>query len=252
MKRNLIATVVLGSIVLIAGPAVAADPVVFNEPVYKDYIPPYIPEVDDGLQGSFYLRGSVGGNIGTALKVNHPSLTPSEYEVQEFGYGYSAGVGAGYETGDGVRFDVTVDYLQNDGMAIEIPAGSGATAGTYKLGLRSTIALANVYYDFGFSDMGLSAAGGAFGYVGAGAGVALNRMGTDEPGSDGYQHWGSNTSFAAAGMAGVGYDFGDLVADLGYRALYINEIANSDAPNSYSIDHTFLHEIRASLRYRFN
>ncbi|MCD7060443.1 outer membrane protein [Pelagibacterium xiamenense] len=252
MKRNLVAIVMLGGAALVAVPAIAADPIVYDEPVYKDYVPPYVPEVDDGLKGSFYLRGSVGGNMAWAYRVNHPSLDPSTYDVQQVGWGYSAGIGAGYETGDGMRFDVTVDYLQSDGMAIDIPDGSGAAEGSYSLGLRSTIALANAYYDFGFGDMGLSAAGGAFGYVGAGVGVAFNRMATDEPGSDGYQFWGSNTSFAAAGMAGVGYDFGDAVADLGYRALYINEIANADAPNPYSIDHTLIHEIRASLRYRFN
>ena len=52
-------------------------------------------------------------------------------------------------------------------------------------------------------------------------------------------------------MAGVGYDFGALVADLGYRALYINSIENDSAPNPYSIDHTLIHEVRATLRYRF-
>ena len=91
----------------------------------------------------------------------------------DFGYGYSAGLGAGYETGDGLRGDVTVDYLHNDGMSAQHHRRAHAGR-EYSLDLRSTIALANVYYDFGLGDLGLSAAGGAFGYVGAGRGVAFN------------------------------------------------------------------------------
>lgn len=243
--RNLAALIILGTAAVFGTAVQAADAIV---PVYKDYIPPEYPEVDQGLKGSFYLRGSVGGNAAQAREINHPSLSPDTYEVDEFGYGYSAGVGAGYETGTGIRADVTVDYLKNDGMSAEI---SGApTPGTYELNLRSTIALANVYYDFGLSDIGLSAAGGAFGYVGAGAGVAFNTFSTDEPGGEGPE--GSNTSFAAAAMAGVGYDFGNLVADVGYRGLYINRLENNEAPFPYSVDDNFIHEVRGTLRYRFN
>lgn len=248
--RKLVASVALGAAAILAAPVLAADPVTFDYPVYKDYVPPYIPPVDDGLKGAFYLRGSIGGNGGWAHRVNHPKLTPPTYEVERAGWGYSAGLGLGYETGDGLRFDVTGDYLVNNGMGINIPAPN-ANPGAYSLNLRSTIALANVYYDFGLGNLGLSAAGGAFGYVGAGAGVAFNRMSTDEPGGVNVSE-GGNTSFAAAGMVGVGYDFGALVADLGYRGLYINKIENSTAPRPYSVDHAFIHELRATLRYRFN
>lgn len=250
--NKLVASAVLAAVALLPAAAHAADPVTYDYPVYKDYIPPVIPPVDEGLKGSFYLRGSVAGNLSWAYQVNHPSLDPDTYDVEEFGYGYSAGIGAGWESDDGWRFDVTADYVANDGMAIDIPAGviGGATPGEYSLNLRSTIVLANVYYDFGLGGDALTAAGGMFGYVGAGAGVAFNEFSTDEPGGDDVFE-DSNTSFAAAGMAGVGYDFGALVADLGYRALYINNIENNVAPNPYSIDHTLIHELRATLRYRF-
>ncbi|WP_404402446.1 outer membrane protein [Pelagibacterium halotolerans] len=257
MKRNLIALVMLGGAVFIAAPAIAADPVVFDDPVYKDYIPPYVPEVDDGLEGAFYLRGSVSGDAGLAHIVNHPNFSPqTQYGVEDWGFGYSAGIGAGYETGTGLRFDVTVDYLSNEGMSITVPPGTtGANGdpdpGKYTLNLRSTIALANAYYDFGLGNQGLSAAGGAFGYVGAGAGVAFNSNTANWPGGE-IGARDDNTSFAAALMTGIGYDFGDIVADLGYRALYINRIENNATPNPYSIDDTLIHEIRASLRYRFN
>lgn len=52
-------------------------------------------------------------------------------------------------------------------------------------------------------------------------------------------------------MAGVGYDFGALVADLGYRALYIDQIANDNETPAYTVDNALIHELRATLRYRF-
>lgn len=249
--RMLVATVALGVAAALPMTALAADPIKYDAPVYKDYID--IPKVDDGLKGNFYLRGSVGGNFAWAHRVNHPDFDPETYDIDSLGWGYSAGIGAGYETGDGLRWDVTVDHLRNNGMSIQVPpqADPAISEGEYSLNLRSTIALANVYYDFGLDGRGLSAAGGAFGYVGAGAGLAFNEMDTDEPGGVSGPS-GSNTSFAAAGMAGVGYDFGALVADLGYRALYINQIENASAEYPYSIDHALIHEIRGTMRYRFN
>lgn len=253
--NKLVASIALGVAAIVSVPALAADPVSYDYPVYKDYVPPYVPPVDMGLKGSFYLRGSLGGNMGWFREVVHPTYPTITYPTNAMGWGYSAGIGAGFETGDGLRFDVTVDHLSNEGIAANIP--DAATPGVYKLKLRSTLALANAYYDFGLGNLGLSAAGGAFAYVGAGAGVAFNRVNTMEPAfpngpSTLEGPWGGNTSFAAAGMVGVGYDFGAVVADLGYRGVYINKLENATAPQPYSIDNMWVHELRASLRYRFN
>ena len=94
--------------------------------------------------------------------------------------------------------------------------------------LRSTVALANVYYDFGL--------GGDFGYrrLPAAPSVmsapvpvlpgttpkSLPRLAVPVP-------TGGNVSAAAAVMVGVGYDMGTWVADVGYRGLYINQINNA-------------------------
>lgn len=251
--RHLAAILVIGSAALAAQPVLAADAIIpYPEP------PVVYPEVDHGLEGSFYLRGSVAGNAMWAHRVNHPDFDPDSYDISEWGYGYSAGIGAGFETGDGWRADVTVDYFQNEGMAIDVPAGTvftdgtpgGPAAGRYSLNLRSTIGLANVYYDFGMGGQGLSAAGGAFGYVGAGIGVAYNEFNTSEPGGVSGPY-GSNLSLAAAGMAGVGYDFGSVVADLGYRALYINRLENNSAAYEYTVENLLAHEVRGTVRYRF-
>ena len=243
MRKLTLAAIAAGA--AIVGPALAAD-MPFYPPIIE------VPDVDYGYTGSFYLRGSAAANALWAKRVNHPTAAPTTvFDVDGFGYGYSYGVGAGYETGTGLRFDLTVDRLHNEGMTATLGAPSNLAVGTHSLSLRSTVVLANAYYDVGFGD-GYSAAGGPFGYVGAGVGVAYNQMVTTPPPGGAPDTWGSNTSFAAAGMAGLGYDFGAFTTDIGYRALYIDKIANNASPHPYSIDNNWVHEVRGTVRYRFN
>lgn len=241
--RNLTAAMLMAGAAAFAAPAIAAD---------LPYYPPVIdiPDVDYGYTGSFYLRGSAGLNLLWSKEVNHPTATPDTvFAINGFGYGYSVGAGAGFETGTGLRFDATIDYLANEGMSTTVVGSTNLANGDYKLSLRSTVLLANAYYDFGFGD-GYGAAGGAFGYVGAGAGVAFNDMITTGPGLPDTR--GYNTSLAAAGMVGAGYDFGQVVADVGYRALYINRMENNAPLHPYSMDNNWVHEVRGTVRYRFN
>lgn len=246
--RKLIAAFLLTGTAVV-GPAIAAD-----MPYYPPVIEiPDVPDVDYGVSGSFYLRGSAAGNAMWAKEVFHPTATPRTYGITEYGYGYSVGAGVGYETGTGLRADLTVDYLSNEKMGAQINSTGGTlTNGLHTLSLRSTVVLANAYYDFGFGDMGYGASGGGFGYVGAGAGLAFNDFITNSSNGGAPDTRDTNTSLAAAGMVGVGYDFGHLVADVGYRALYIDNIQNKAATAPYSIGSNWVHEIRTTLRYRFN
>ena len=236
--RKLIASMVAGATLLLAGQAVAAD---------MPYYPPVIeiPDVDYGYAGSFYLRGSVAGNILTGREY-YPGCpvgctgTVGPFPVTNLGYGYSFGAGVGYETGTGLRADVTLDHGYN----------SGAGDANFSLGLRSTILLANAYYDFPLGG-GSGAAGGFGAYVGAGLGGAyLQTTVTGTPATPDGTSWAP----AAALMAGVTYDMGSVVADLGYRGLYMPQISNAQiTPNtSFYANNALAHEIRASLRYRFN
>lgn len=244
--RKLLAAIMVAGAALVAGPAQSAD---------IPYYPPIIevPPVDDGLKGSFYLRGSLGGSLWWAKEVKYrecpgvcgvPDVAINS--VTEAGYGYSFGAGFGYETGDGLRADFTVDHLSVKGLS----------DGVYDIDLRSTLALANVYYDLPLGGYGYGSAAGGFGvYVGAGLGAAYNHVSSSgpNPGPEG-KTW----SPAAAVMAGVSYDMGALVADLGYRGIYIPQITNGDAAleppalSPYYIDNNFIHEVRGTLRYRFN
>lgn len=248
--RKLIAAILVAGAAVMGGSAVAAD-----FPLYPPVIE--IPDVNYGVQGSFYLRGSGAWNTIWAKEVSGYDCTPGcggtvqrfDWPLAQLGYGYSVGAGFGYETGTGLRFDATLDYVSNSGATVEKTAVV-AIPGKYSVNLRSTLALANVYYDFAFSDYGYGAAGGAFGYVGAGAGVAVNHVSVDAPFAI---PSGGNTSLAAAAMVGVGYDFGAVVADLGYRAVYINHINNgATGDTKVWADNAWLHEVRGTLRYRFN
>ena len=252
--RKLIAAIMVAAATAIAGQAVAAD---------MPYYPPVIeiPDVDYGVEGSFYLRGSAAGNALWSREAHAyececvvGTLVDTTFPFTAMGYGYSVGAGFGYETGTGLRFDATLDYIANEGLKVTKGPTYGARAGDYTVKLRSTIALANAYYDFSFGgDYGDGAAGGAFGYVGAGAGVAFNQSDiTSPPASPNPAMSGSNTSLAAAGMIGVGYDFGAVVADIGYRAIYLQELSNSAAfPDTIWANNNWLHEVRTTLRYRF-
>jgi hypothetical protein len=237
--RKLLGAIVVAVAALIAGQGLAAD--------FPDY-DIEVPEVDYGLAGSFYLRGSAALNMMTARDVTFTDpcacLAPVVSPVTGSGYGYSFGAGFGYETGDGLRGDVTIDYLSNSGM----------TDGTYALELRSTIALANAYYDFNFGGGSGSAAGGFGAYVGAGIGAAYNQTHVTGPGAG-----PDGANFAAAGalMAGVTYDMGDWVADVGYRLIYMPQITNGSsamlpAATPYYVNQNFINELRGTVRYRFN
>ena len=242
--RKFIAAMMVASAAVVGGQAIAAD---------LPYYPPIIeiPDVDYGVSGSFYLRGSAGLNWLWAKEVNHYTGVPdTTFAIDGWGYGYSVGAGAGYETGAGLRFDVTADYLANEGLQTTIAGSANLANGVHKLSLRSTVLLANAYYDFGFGDGGYGAAGGAFGYVGAGAGVAHNDVISTGPGLADTRDTG--LAFAAAGMVGVGYDFGQVVADVGYRALYHSDITNDTAAFPYTVANAWAHELRGTVRYRFN
>ncbi|KQN77310.1 MULTISPECIES: hypothetical protein [unclassified Devosia] len=228
--RKLIAAFLLAG-TAVAGPAIAADLVPYYPPVID------VPDVDYGVAGGLYLRGSVAGNAWWAKDAaSYCGCVPA---FDKMGYGYSVGAGFGYDSGHGVRADITLDYLSNEGLK----------GGDHTVNLRSGLALANLYYDFNLSGNGYGA-GGFGAYVGAGIGVAKNYTEVNGPG---YYAYGHSLEAAAAVMAGVSYDFGSYVADVGYRGIYMNKVMNQPAniQNAYLINDNFINEIRTSLRYRF-
>jgi hypothetical protein len=232
--RILFAALLMALGALVSAPALAAD--------MPDYPDIEIPEVDYGLGGSFYLRGSVGANLLWAQEhVPTPGCGPCGGLITfptAAGYGYSIGAGFGYEMGTGLRVDATVDYLDNKGL----------TNGTHALNLRGGVILANAYYDFPVSGGGY-AEGGFGAYLGAGAGAAVYQTHVTGPSAPAD---GGGWTPAAAAMAGVTYDAGNWVADLGYRMIYMPTISNYVSGDNFYLHDNTLHEIRGTVRYRLH
>ncbi len=151
--RILFAALLVAFTAIIGAPARAAD--------LPDYPQIDIPEVDYGLQGGFLparfgrhqFAVDAGPHQHLRLRLHHGDRC----RLRLFGRRRLR-----LRDRRRLRFDGTVDYLSNDGL----------TDGTNTLHLRSTVALANVYYDFGLRRSGGSAAGGWGAYVGAGLGAA--------------------------------------------------------------------------------
>jgi hypothetical protein len=239
--RKLLALLAVGLATLFVAPVQAAD-----MPEYPDI---EIPDVDYGVDSSFYLRGSVAGNFMWAKDVDLNcgcGVGPRPFQIG--GYGYSFGAGIGYEFGDGLRADATIDYLVNNGL--DAVLGGGPPPSHVTIGLRSTVALANVYYDFGLGGDGFGSAAGGFGaYVGAGLGMAHYSIADLAPAP---VTPGSGITGAAAVMAGVTYDMGTVVADLGYRGIYMPILTNSNNADTLLVHDAYVQEVRGTVRYRFN
>jgi len=227
--RILLAALMMGLMALFGAQVQAAD-----LPQYPEV---QVPQVDYGLQGGFYLRGSVAGNLLWSQEHVSSCGCFATDKPTAPGYGYSIGAGLGYEVGNGLRFDGTVDYLANDGLS----------DGVNTLSLRGAVALANAYYDIPLGG-GASAGGGWGAYLGAGAGAAFY---TTHVTGAGAPADGGGWTPAVAGMAGVTYDAGSWVADVGYRLMYLPKISNYVPSGSFYLNDNTVHEIRGTVRYRF-
>ena len=220
-----------------AAPAVAAD--------LLPELPSIEPEKPLAAGGGWYLRGDVGVGLGlrgarNAIPLAYAApggVTPVDAAIARarIDHGWSAGGGVGYRIGPSLRVDVTATALSGvrlHGVGVDsaFAAGASQSVGYYSAGTRSNVALANVYWDI-LNWNGLTP------YVGAGAGVAWNRVyrvGRFEqaqplaPATEMLTaRHGSHASAAFALYAGVAYEIAPGVsADLGYRYMRLGN-ANS-------------------------
>lgn len=218
-------------------PAIAAD--VLPE------LPSMEPEKPLLAGGGWYLRGDVGVGLGlrgarNAIPLAYAApggITPVDAAIARarIDHGWSAGGGVGYRIGPSLRVDVTATALSGvrlHGVGVDDAFASGVSrsVGHYSAGTRSNVALANVYWDI-LNWNGLTP------YVGAGVGVAWNRLYRVSrfeqaqplaPATDmiAARH-GSHSSAAFALYAGLAYEIAPGVsADLGYRYMRLGN-ANS-------------------------
>jgi len=164
---------------------------------------------------------------------------------------WACGVGLGHQITANWRVDVTLERrgkFEVEGVPdLSVPGSLGQ-----KYNIRSTVGLANVYYD-------IANFGGITPYVGAGVGFAYNRMSDSLVSSSGFRTLGdSRTSIAWALMAGASYDINERwKLDGGYRYINFGDATTSVNGSDGSIvpeiesKNMAAHEIRVGLRYNF-
>jgi opacity protein-like surface antigen len=209
-----------------------------------------------------YIRADMSYAFQRAMDTQHFGVY-SDYgrytdptDVRELDDTVGAGVGAGMRFGHNLRGDITLDVRQKAKFSSESwqPYASALLYG--EADVRSTVALANIYYDF--------ARGGQFTpYIGAGIGFSYNEtssaQGINANNLQAYDFQGqSKTDFAWALMAGVSKNMGALEIDLGYRYLNMGDASYDLDVNCHGscliqagadIIDLNAHEIRLGLRY---
>lgn len=197
---------------------------------------------------------------------------------------WSIGGGIGRHLGHGFRFDVTYDYRFEADAQGFLQNHYATLDGTRSFGLKSSVLLANLYYDFN--------QGGRFSpYLGVGLGYARHETtpGTvlDTCGCTGTIDGEKTGSVAAALMAGVTVNLTGgrgrdavveggstkdapimvssnrgLLLDIGYRYMYLGDAATGAVRGDFNpgivvsedptVENIHSHEIRAGLRYNLN
>ena len=203
---------------------------------------------------SWYLRGDIG----------YSWYQDPDTSINAFGSDYDVDNGAIESTGTiavgfgtyvtpHLRGDLTVEYRFESDVTASLVGDIGGTQpldGTEfnSAGLQTTLALANLYYDFTpyrhFTP-----------YIGAGIGFAYHDLSIPD------KTWinttfgkGTSMQVAFAAMLGMSVTLRDgWMLDAGYRFLYMGDadidfVINADDPN-LSLKDIMAHEVRVGLRY---
>ena len=178
---------------------------------------------------------------------------------------WGIGGGVGVYFGHGFRGDITVDHNFDADVTATLGDVKATLPGERKFSLSSTVALANLYYDF---DMGNRFTP----YLGVGLGFTKNKTGagtvTDLCGClSGTIDGGDETHAAGAVMAGFSVKLRERLSfDAGYRFLYLGEVdtgavnatftavhgtngVGTTVANDPTVDEIHAHEFRLGLRY---
>lgn len=220
---------------LVAGPVTGAAAAGFRyppEPVVA--VPSAIPIPD---YSAWYLRGDIGFAFN-----EDPDMSRSGTAFTGTGMddSWSIGGGIGYNFGDNVRGDITVDQR----IETDVKGTNPVTATQSVAELSSTVALANLYYDIRGRDHFSP-------YVGVGLGFTLNEM--DE--INGATQSDDNIDLAGALMAGFSYRLrGEWLFDAGYRFLYLGEAQTESTATTgaLGVEDSYSHELRIGFRYELN
>ena len=176
----------------------------------------YQTEIVPSRPHSWYLRGdfSFAGNDLGGIRQD-PNYVASEVSIDR---NWAFGGGVGYYFSKSVRGDLTLEGRSTAKTHGKIFYGPGFNADT-NVGLRSTVGLANLYYDFDMRSHFTP-------YLGVGLGFASNK--TSDSALSGCCTapvvGATKTSAAGALMAGFSAKVADRVNfDAGYRFLYLGD-----------------------------
>ncbi len=194
-----------------------------------------------------YVRADLGGSFarspgGTVADGNGFSGNLRSSAVFE--------IGAGYQLPYNLRVDLTAGYRPS--LAIRSRESISGFDLQADAGLKTWTVMANAYYDI---DTGTAFTP----YVGAGAGVAFNRLNsiTYRFGAAEFQENGKNTNrFAWSVTAGAAYAVTPAIkVDLGYRYLDAGRFETSGVTTNGPVTpvkgDVRTHEIKLGLRYAF-
>lgn len=211
---------------------------------------------------SWYVRGDAARafqDVGSMEEL--PAYTHSPVHI---GNTHSFGLGLGYHFARNVRGDLTFDWRKEDTIAGYIGDTSATVQGERAFGIKNSLFLANLYYDF-------ETRAKITPYVGVGLGFARNTTtagivnitgcsaGTCSADFEG----ASKTNAAGAFMAGFSTRLHDRISlDAGYRFLYLGDAHTGQinitrtppvvgAPNSIGaikVNDLTAHELRVGLR----
>lgn len=220
---------------LVAGPVAGAAASDFRfppEPVMP--VPEAIPIPD---YTPWYLRGDVGYALNEDPDVSQSGTTFSGVKLDE---SWSIGAGFGYNFGDNVRGDITLDHR----FKADVTGTNPTTAVRSTVDLASTVVLANLYYDFKDRDHFTP-------YAGAGLGFTFNETNVETGATAGDDSF----ELAAAAMAGFSYRLrSEWLFDAGYRFLYLGgaQTSSTATTGALKIDDIYSHELRLGFRYELN
>lgn len=229
MGKRLTLTICCASVALFAaGKAIAAD--LPPEPAPPPEVVP-APIKDPG--SCIYGRLDGGYAFHSRPKVTKNGGYAASDEDLDDGYLVDAGVGCYFN--DYVRADLTVGYRTSKDL--------GAKWNAVDAEVSSYTGMVNAYFDIGHF-------GGVTPYVGAGIGVAHNRVhDIKQPGN---QSSGNSTRFAWALHAGASVQVTENIAlDASYRYIDLGSV-KADGPDPIKVDDLRAHDVRIGLRISLN
>ena len=220
-------------------------------------------------EAEWYFRGDFAAGFGGSPSVNVlgtnlvDSVFGSSQFSQSFEPSFTGGAGVGYLWTPNWRTDFTVDvhsimHAEQTGSGITTFGGTTFPNGVAedKTKMMSTILLLNGYYDFRTGTPWTP-------YIGGGLGFSVNQLTQTYTQSQAYypvtgSQRSTTTTFAAAAMVGVSYDFSSFFAiDVNYRFLHVGgsdvTLSEINLPTStVEIGDLNEHQIRAGFRFYVN